>query len=63
VKLAGIAEATGGAAFATCAGLALWATNRPGELLDDGEIENDLPQQAYGTYGLAGITRWFRENF
>lgn len=62
-KLTGLAEATGGAAFATCAGLALWAAQRPNELLDDGEIEGDVPRLAYGTYGLAGITRWFRENF
>jgi cell division protein FtsA len=63
VKLSGLAEATGGAAFATCAGLALSAANRSSEFLDDGEIEDDLPRQAYGTYGLAGISRWFRENF
>jgi cell division protein FtsA len=62
-KLVGLAEATAGAAFSTCAGLALWAANRPGELLEERDAEDDMPRQAYGTYGLAGITRWFRENF
>lgn len=62
-KLVGLAEAAGGAAFSTCAGLALWAANRTGEALEDGEAEDDLPAKSYGTYGLAGITRWFRENF
>jgi cell division protein FtsA len=62
-KIGGIAEATGGAAFSTCAGLALWAANRSGEMLEDGESEPEMPRQAYGTHGLAGITRWFKENF
>ena len=62
-KIGGLAEATGGAAFATCAGLALWTAKRPSEMLGENEIEDDLPRQAYGTYGLAGITRWFKENF
>ena len=62
-KIVGLAEATGGAAFSNCAGLALWAANRPGELLEERDVEDDMPRQAYGTYGLAGITRWFRENF
>jgi cell division protein FtsA len=63
VRLSGLAEATGGAAFSTCAGLALWAANRPSEMLGNGDAEDDAPRLAYGTYGLAGITRWFRENF
>ena len=61
-RLSGLAEATGGAAFATCAGLALFAASRPSEILS-GDGEDDVPRQAYGTYGIAGITRWFRENF
>jgi cell division protein FtsA len=63
VRLNGLAEATGGAAFSACAGLAMWAANRPGEMLGESDNEDDMPRQAYGTYGLAGITRWFRETF
>ncbi len=63
MRLNGLAEATGGAAFSTCAGLALWAASRPSDMLGESEIDEEMPQKAYGTYGLAGITRWFRENF
>jgi cell division protein FtsA len=63
VRLSGLAEATGSAAFSTCAGLTLWASNRGEEVFGERDVEIDMPGQAYGTYGLAGITRWFRENF
>ncbi|MBI1210632.1 MAG: cell division protein FtsA [Alphaproteobacteria bacterium] len=62
-RIAGLAEAAGGAAFSTCAGLAQWAASRTNELIEDGEVEDVLPVRAYGTYGFAGITRWFRDNF
>lgn len=67
LTLSGLAEATGGPAFATCAGLATWAAQRPHDVKNLRE-EADIPQLAYGTHGsasqgFAGLKRWFKENF
>ncbi|MEQ1867873.1 MAG: cell division protein FtsA, partial [Micropepsaceae bacterium] len=66
-KLGGLAEAASGPAFAGCAGLAIWASQRPNEVKVSGE-ELDAPGLAYGTHGAAsrgfgGLTRWIKENF
>ena len=66
-RLTGLAEATGGPAFAACAGLAMWAAQHPGEM-QNLRSESDIPQLAYGTHGGAsqgfgGLKRWFKENF
>ena len=66
-RLAGLAEAAGGAAFSACAGLAMWASQRPFEM-QNLRVEADIPHLAYGTrgtgsQGFGGLTRWFKENF
>jgi cell division protein FtsA len=66
-RLTGLAEATGGPTFSACAGLAIWAAQRPAEI-QNLRAESDMPQLGYGTYGngsqgLAGLKRWFKENF
>jgi cell division protein FtsA len=66
MRLHGLAEATGGPTFSTCAGLAIWAAQRPIEM-QNLRTESDIPQLAYGTSdassGFAGLKRWFKENF
>jgi cell division protein FtsA len=66
-RLQGLAEATGGPTFSACAGLAIWAAQRPIEV-QKLRAETDIPQLAYGTsdasaQGFAGLRRWFKENF
>lgn len=66
-RLTGHAELASAPAFAACAGLSVWAAQRPGEiqhLRDDSDHLN----LAYGTTGSAsqgfkGLTRWIKENF
>jgi cell division protein FtsA len=59
IRVGGLAEATGGPAFATAAGLLAYAlaadveTLRPGRLISTGESN--------GVFGRLG--HWFRENF
>jgi len=66
-RLSGLAEATGGPTFSVCAGLAIWAAQRPVEV-QNLRAETDIPQLGYGTHGIgsqgfAGLKRWFKENF
>ena len=66
-RLGGLAEAASGPAFAGCAGLAIWASQRPNEVKVSRE-DFDAPDLAYGTHGAAsggfgGLTRWIKENF
>lgn len=66
-RLGGLAEAASGPAFAGCAGLAIWASQRPNEVKVSAS-EFDAPALAYGTHGAAsrgfgGLTRWIKENF
>ncbi|MCE9524037.1 MAG: cell division protein FtsA, partial [Alphaproteobacteria bacterium] len=66
-RMPGLAEAAGGAAFSTRAGLAMWAAQRPVEM-QNLRADSDIPQLGYGTYGngsqgFAGLKRWFKENF
>jgi cell division protein FtsA len=66
-KLGGLAEAVGGPAFAGCAGLAIWASQRPNEVKVSAS-DFDVPALSYGTHGGAsrgfgGLTRWIKENF
>ncbi len=66
-RLSGLAEATGGPTFSACAGLAMWAAQRPVEV-QNLRAETDIPQLGYGTHGtgsqgFAGLKRWFKENF
>jgi cell division protein FtsA len=66
MRFAGLNETTGGSPFAACAGLVVWAAQRPNEIQNLGE-ETDLPQLAYGTHGashgFSGLKRWIKENF
>jgi len=68
LRLQGLAEPSAGPAFAACAGIALWAAQRPFEV-QKLRAEADIPQLAYGTFGsagsqgFAGLKRWLRENF
>ena len=66
-KLGGLAEAASGPAFSGCAGLAIWASQRPKEVKDSAS-EFDAPALSYDTHGAAsrgfgGLTRWIKENF
>ncbi len=59
VRLTGLAEATGGPAFATCAGLLAYAVNGPLEAVER-EVEADA---APARGGIGRIVGWLRENF
>lgn len=66
-QLGGLTEAASGPAFAGCAGLAIWASQRPNEVKDSSQ-DFDAPSLAYGTHGGASrgfgrLTRWIKENF
>lgn len=65
-RLSGLAEATGGPAFAACAGLAVWSAQTPLDA-QNMQSEAEMPLLAYGTtgaaQGFAGLKRWFKENF
>jgi cell division protein FtsA len=67
-KLGGLAEAASGPSFAACAGLAIWASQRPQEV-NAMRPETDAQTLGYGTHGAAasrgfeGLTRWLKENF
>ena len=67
-KLGGVAEAASGPSFAACAGLAIWASQRPNEVKAV-QQDSDAPNLSYGTHGAAasrgfeGLTRWLKENF
>ncbi len=66
-RLTDLSEAAGGPSFAACAGLAIWASQRPNEVKISRE-DFDAPRLAYGTHGAAsrgfgGLTRWIKENF
>ncbi len=58
LRLQGLAEATEGPAFATCAGLLAFALRRPEEA---GLTAVEEPARDYGR--MARIGQWFRENF
>jgi len=66
MRFAGLNETTGAAPFAACAGLIVWAAQRPNEIQDLRD-ETDIPQLAYGTSGASqgfqGLKRWIKENF
>ncbi|MBF0354463.1 MAG: cell division protein FtsA [Alphaproteobacteria bacterium] len=55
---AGMAEATGGPAFAVCAGLLRYAVFNLGEAAASGNVEKESSQGRFGRLG-----QWFRENF
>ena len=66
-RLIGHDDAAATASFSACAGLALWAAQRPAEMQNP-RAESDIPHFAYGTtdaasYGFKGLTRWIKENF
>ncbi len=66
-RLVGLAESASGPSFAACAGLAIWASQRPNEVKISRD-ESDAPTLAYGTHGGAsrgfgGLTRWIKEKF
>jgi cell division protein FtsA len=67
-RLGGMPEAASGPSFAACAGLAIWASQRPNEV-SVVRPETDAQPRAYGTHGaaasrgLGGLTRWIKENF
>lgn len=59
VRMTGLADATGGPAFATCAGLLAYAVNGPLEAVErEAEADAAPPKN-----GIAKIGRWFKENF
>jgi cell division protein FtsA len=58
VRVAGIAEATGGPAFATCAGLLTYAVHKPGLL-----AQQIVPPMRNGAGMVGRIGSWLRENF
>jgi cell division protein FtsA len=58
LRVSGLAEATSSAAYATCAGLLLYA------IASDIAAPRDLPQQAKEPGNLVGrVGHWFREHF
>ena len=66
-RLAGRDDTAATAPFAGCAGLALWAAQRPLDMQNP-FAESDIPHAAYGTtdaasQGIRGLTRWIKENF
>jgi len=63
LRVAGLAEATGGPAFAACAGLLLYARGHQAELATP-QILEDETDLATGTSGrFSKIGRWLKENF
>lgn len=58
LKVQGLAEATGGPAFSTCAGLLLYATQKHPQTA---RMAAGKPQEARGQLGRLG--QWLRENF
>ena len=58
LRMHGLAEATEGPAFATCAGLVAYAIRRPREARAEAE-----PELAIAGGRFAGLTRWLKENF
>ena len=58
LRISGLAEATGGPGFATCAGLLMFAIDDRGEAR---AAQAHKPQQNVGLFGRLG--GWFRENF
>jgi cell division protein FtsA len=58
LRMHGLAEATEGPAFATCAGLVAYAIRRPREARADAE-----PELASAGGRFAGLARWLKENF
>jgi cell division protein FtsA len=59
IRIAGLAESTGGPAFSTCAGLLNFSNRAPAEALT---MESDLENVKPGGQ-LAKIGRWLKENF
>lgn len=67
MRVTGLTDASAGPSFSACAGLALWAAQRPVEM-QNLQSEADIPRLAYGTtggasHGFAGLRRWLKENF
>ncbi len=61
LRISGLAEATGGPAFATCAGLLTYAVSKHVEapmLAPRGRNDSDEPAGMFGRFGV-----WLRENF
>ena len=58
LRINGLAEATGGPAFSTCAGLLTYAVRDPGRALQPPKS----PEVLAGG-GMARLGRWFKENF
>ena len=59
IRLTGLAEATGGPAFSTCAGLLTYSQISPLEAAGaEGEVENGAPGGQFRRFG-----RWLKENF
>ncbi|MBP6013017.1 MAG: cell division protein FtsA [Alphaproteobacteria bacterium] len=66
-RLTGLGDAASGPSFAAVAGVAIWASQRPNEVMIQRQ-DFDAQPLAYGTHGSAsrgfeGLTRWFKENF
>ena len=59
LRMSGLAEATGGPAFSTCAGLLRYGANGSDEIMEEGVMEEELQPQGQ----MAKIGRWLRENF
>ncbi|MCZ4279288.1 cell division protein FtsA [Kiloniella laminariae] len=58
IRVTGLADATGGPSFATCAGLLTYATIAHNDVQGEKVPEVHHPQNFVGRFG-----RWFRENF
>ena len=58
LRINGLAEATGGPAFSTCAGLLHFAARSPGQVLQPPKSPEVAPRA-----GVARLGRWLRENF
>ena len=59
IRLTGLAEATGGPAFSTCAGLLTYAQISP---LESAGSDNDA-ENATGRGQIFRFGRWLKENF
>jgi cell division protein FtsA len=58
LRVSGLAEATGGPAFSTCAGLLHFAARKPDQVLQPAKSPEVTPRA-----GAARLGRWLKENF
>lgn len=63
LRVAGLAEATGGPAFSACAGLLLYARGHQAELATPQMLEDDVALGDGTTGRFSKIGRWLKENF